>query len=145
VAGLVTLVARRGEVRADALGAKAVGGDPMRRDTSFRISSLTKPIAAATAMVLVDDGRLRLDEPVDRLLLELVDRRALKRLDGLLEDTVPAKRPITLRDRVTLRMGFGYILGPSDEYPILAAARTGSGGRDSSSTRRRAGWCPAPT
>src|SRR5215207_7536292 len=75
VPGLVTLVARRGEVRADAVGAKAVGSDPMRRDTIFRISSLTKPIAAAAAMVLVEDGRLRLDEPVDRLLPELVDRR----------------------------------------------------------------------
>ena len=107
VPGLVTLVARRGEVRADAVGAKAVGGDPMRHDTIFRISSLTKPIAAAAAMVLVEDGRLRLDEPVDRLLPELADRRVLKRLDGPLEDTVPAKRPITLRDLLTLRMGFG--------------------------------------
>jgi CubicO group peptidase (beta-lactamase class C family) len=122
VPGLVTLVARRDEVRADAVGAKAVGGDPMRHDTIFRISSLTKPIAAAAAMVLVEDGRLRLDEPVDRLLPELADRRVLKRLDGPLEDTVPAKRPITLRDLLTLRMGFGFVLGPPDAYPILAAA-----------------------
>src|SRR5215212_10189416 len=122
VPGLVTLVARRGEVRADAVGAKAVGGDPMRRDTIFRISSLTKPIAAAAAMVLVEDGRLLLEEPVDRLLPELSDRRVLKRLDGPLEDTVPAKRPITLRDLLTLRMGFGFVLGPPDAYPILVAA-----------------------
>jgi CubicO group peptidase (beta-lactamase class C family) len=121
VPGLVTLVSRRGEVRADAIGTKAVGGDAMRRDTIFRISSLTKPIAAAAAMILVDDGRLRLDEPVDRLLPELADRRVLKRLDGPLDDTVPAKRPITLRDLLTLRMGFGYIMGPPDAYPILAA------------------------
>jgi CubicO group peptidase (beta-lactamase class C family) len=122
VPGLVMLVSRRGEVHADAIGTKAVGGDAMRRDTIFRISSLTKPIAAAAAMILVDDGRLHLDEPVDRLLPELADRRVLKQLDGPLEDTVPAKRPISVRDLLTLRMGFGFIMGPLDAYPILAAA-----------------------
>ena len=76
----------------------------MRRDTIFRISSLTKPIAAAAAMVLVEDGWLRLDEPVDRLLPELADRRVLKRLDGSLDDTVPAKGPITPRDLLTMRI-----------------------------------------
>src|SRR5215211_6607313 len=120
VPGLVTLVARRGEVRADAVGAKAVGADPMRRDTIFRISSLTKPIAAAAAMVLVEDGRLRLDEPVDRLLPELADRRVLKRLDGPLDDTVPAKRPITVRDVLTFRLGLGMGFAPGDS-PIQRA------------------------
>ena len=121
VPGLVTLVARRGEVRADAVGAKAVGGAPMRRDTIFRISSLTKPIAAAAAMVLVEDGRLRLDEPVDRLLPELVDRRVLKRLDGPLDDTVPANRPITLRDLLTFRIGIGAVMVFPPRYPIQQA------------------------
>ena len=122
VPGLVTLVYRRGEAHADAIGARAFGGNPMRRDTIFRVSSLTKPVAAAAAMVLVEDGRVRLDEPVDRLLPELADRRVLRRLDGPLDDTVPAKRPITLRDLLTMRMGFGFIMGPPDDYPILAAA-----------------------
>ena len=122
VPGLVTLVDRRGEAHADTIGARAFGGNPMRRDTIFRVSSLTKPVAAAAAMVLVEDGRLRLDEPVDRLLPELADRRVLRRLDGPLDDTVPAKRPITLRDLLTMRMGFGFIMGPPDDYPILAAA-----------------------
>ena len=122
VPGLVTLVYRRGEAHADTIGARAVGGNPMRRDTIFRVSSLTKPVAAAAAMVLVEDGRVRLDEPVDRLLPELADRRVLRRLDGPLDDTVPAKRPITLRDLLTMRMGFGFIMGPPDDYPILAAA-----------------------
>ena len=67
----------------------------MRRDTIFRIASMTKPITAAAAMILVEECRLRLDEPVDRLLPELADRRVLKRLDGPLDDTVPANRPIT--------------------------------------------------
>src|SRR5919112_645302 len=122
VPGLVTLVYWRGEAHADTIGAKTFGGNPMRRDTIFRVSSLTKPIAAAAAMVLVEDGRVRLDEPVDRLLPELADRRVLRRLDGPLDDTVPAKRPITLRDLLTMRMGFGFIMGPPEAYPILAAA-----------------------
>ncbi len=98
VPGLVTLVARRGEVRVDAIGAKVVGGsDPMRRDTIFRIASMTKPIAAAAAMILVEECRLRLDDPVDGLLPELADRKVLCTIDGALDDIVPAKRPITLR------------------------------------------------
>src|SRR5919107_638134 len=128
VPGLVTLVYRRGEAHADTIGARAFG-NPMRRDTIFRVSSLTKPVAAAAAMVLVEDGRLRLDEPVDRLLPELADRRVLRRLYGPLYDTVPAKRPITLRDLLTMRMGFGFIMGPPEAYPILAAAEEQQLGR----------------
>src|SRR5947208_4054563 len=104
VPGLVTLVSRRGEVHVDAIGTKAIGGsDPIRRDTIFRISSMTKPITAAAAMILLEECRLRLDEPVDRLLPELAGRRLLKRLDGPVDDTVPANRPITVRDLLTFR------------------------------------------
>ena len=111
VPGLVTLVSRRGEVHVEAIGAKAAGGRaPIRRDTIFRISSMSKPIAAAAAMLLVEECRLRLDEPVDRLLPELADRKVLKRLDGPLDETVPASRPISLRDLLTLRMGLGYVM-----------------------------------
>jgi CubicO group peptidase (beta-lactamase class C family) len=122
VPGIVTLISRRGEVHADEIGMMAVGGsDPMRRDTIFRIASLSKPLAAAAAMILVEECKLRLDEPVDRLLPELASRRVLKRLDGPLDDTVPAKRPITVRDLLTLRMGLGYIMAPSSTYPIQTA------------------------
>ncbi len=122
VPGLVTLVARRGEVRVDAIGAKVVGGsDPMRRDTIFRIASMTKPIAAAAAMILVEECRLRLDDPVDGLLPELADRKVLRTIDGALDDIVPAKRPITLRDLLTLRLGIGAVLAPPGLYPIQAA------------------------
>jgi len=120
--GLVTLVSRRGEVHVDAIGMKTLAGsDPMRRDTIFRIASLTKPIAAAAAMILVEECRLRLDEPVDRLLPELAGRKVLKRLYGPLDDTVPAKRPISLRDLLTLRMGLGHIMEPSSAWPIQKA------------------------
>ena len=57
VPGLVTLVSRRGEVHVEAIGAKAVGGRaPIRRDTIFRISSMSKPVAAAAAILLVEDA-----------------------------------------------------------------------------------------
>jgi CubicO group peptidase (beta-lactamase class C family) len=121
VPGLVTLVSRRGEVHVDAIGTKAVGGDPIRRDTIFRISSMTKPVTAAATMILVEECKLRLDEPVDRLLPELAGRAVLKRLDGPLDDTVPAHRPITVRDLLTFRMGFGIIMAAWDLYPIQKA------------------------
>src|SRR5215210_173737 len=78
VPGIVTLVSRRGEVHVDAIGMKAIGGsEPMRRDTIFRIASVTKPIVAAAAMILVEECTLRLDDPVDRLLPELASRQVL--------------------------------------------------------------------
>jgi CubicO group peptidase (beta-lactamase class C family) len=122
VPGIVTLVSRRGEVHVEAIGMKAVGGsDPVRRDTIFRISSMTKPIAAAATMILVEECKLRLDEAVDRLLPELAGRKVLKRLDGPLDDTVPANRPITVRDLLTFRMGFGIVMAPPGTYPIQKA------------------------
>ncbi|HEV3113462.1 MAG TPA: serine hydrolase domain-containing protein [Candidatus Binataceae bacterium] len=122
VPGIVTLIARRGEVHVDAIGTKTLGGsDPMRRDTIFRITSMTKPITAAAAMILVEECKLRLDDPVDRLLPELGGRKVLKRLDGPLDDTVPANRPIALRDLLTMRLGLGMIFGPPDVYPIQKA------------------------
>jgi CubicO group peptidase (beta-lactamase class C family) len=120
--GIVTLLCRRGEVHVDVLGTKATGGgEPMRRDTLFRISSMTKPVTAVAALMLVEECRLRLDEPVDRLLPELAGRKVLKRLDGPLDDTVPAHRPITVRDLLTFRMGFGLIFQPSGGFPIQQA------------------------
>jgi len=123
VPGLVALVSRAGELRVDALGSLAVGGQSrVQRDTIFRIASMTKPVTAAAAMILVEECRLRLDEPVDRLLPELADRKVIKRFEGALDDTVPAKRSITVRDLLTFRMGFGIVVAPPDPCPILKAA-----------------------
>jgi CubicO group peptidase (beta-lactamase class C family) len=120
--GLVTFVGRRGEEHFDAIGLQSTGGDrPMGRDTIFRIASLSKPVFAVAAMMLVEECRLRLDEPVDRLIPELADRRVLRALNGPLEDTVAAERPITLRDLLTQRMGFGSIMEPCEDYPIVRA------------------------
>ena len=120
--GLVTLVSRRGEVHVAAIGMMAIGGsEPMRRDAIFRIASMTKPITAAATMILVEECKLRLDEPVDGLLPELANRRVLKLIDGPLDDTVPAKRSITVRDLLTFRMGFGSVMAPPGTYPIQKA------------------------
>src|ERR671913_2028947 len=122
VPGIVTLVSRRGEVHVDAIGTKAFGGsDPMQHDTIFRVASVTKPIVAAAAMVLVEECTLRLDEPVDPWLPELADRRVLRAVDSPLDDTVPANRPITLRDLLTFRLGYGAVFAPPGQYPIQQA------------------------
>jgi CubicO group peptidase (beta-lactamase class C family) len=124
VPGVVTLLSRRGEMRVDTIGTKALGGsDPMRRDTIFRITSMTKPITAVAAMILAEECKLRLDEPVDRLLPELANRKVLRRIDGPLDDTVSANRPITLRDLLTFRMGYGLGFEPPAGAPILEAIK----------------------
>jgi CubicO group peptidase (beta-lactamase class C family) len=123
IPGMVTLLARRGEVHVEALGALALGGsEPVRRDTLFRISSMTKPITAAAALILVEECRLRLDDPVDAWLPELASRRVLRCPDGPLDDTVPAQRPISLRDLLTFRLGLGMLVH-SEPWPIQLAER----------------------
>src|SRR5918998_5060427 len=119
VPGLVALLSRRGETHVDVIGTTAFDSDdPMRRDTIFRIASVTKPIVAVAAMILVEEGTLRLDEPVDRLLPELADRRVLRAIDSPLDDTLPANRPITLRDLLTFRLGIGSVMVFPPRYPI---------------------------
>jgi CubicO group peptidase (beta-lactamase class C family) len=123
--GLVTLLARGDEVHVDPIGWYASDrAEPMRRDTLFRIASLTKPVLATATMMLVEDGTLDLAEPVDRLLPELAGRRVLSRIDGPLSETVPAHRPITLEDLLTFRMGFGMLTEPTFDppFPIVTAA-----------------------
>ncbi|MEZ4732971.1 MAG: serine hydrolase domain-containing protein [Caldilineaceae bacterium] len=120
--GLVTLISRRGETHVDAIGHVAVEGSvPMQRDTIFRIASMTKPVTAVAALILVEECRLRLDDPVDEWLPELANRQVLKRLDAPLHETVPAERSITLRDLLTLRMGFGFVMDLSPAFPIWQA------------------------
>ncbi|MGW5002654.1 serine hydrolase domain-containing protein [Streptomyces hydrogenans] len=121
IPGLVALVGRGGHTHVEAMGTmRHDGGPPMRRDTVFRMASASKPVTMAAAMVLIDECRLRLDDPVDPWLPELADRRVLKRPDGPLDDTVPARRPITVRDLLTSTFGLGtdFELG---DAPIRAA------------------------
>jgi CubicO group peptidase (beta-lactamase class C family) len=122
VAGVVTLLSRRGETVVDTLGCQdLVHKDPIRRDSIFRIASMTKPITAVAAMLLVEECKLTLDEPIDSFLPELANRRVLKRIDGPIDQTVPANRPLTLRDLLSFRWGMGMLMGPEAEYPIQQA------------------------
>ena len=122
VPGLVLGLSRGDDVHIDAIGTAAAGGlEPIRPDAIFRITSMTRPVTAVAALMLVEQGRLELDEPVDRLLPELAGSRVLRRLDGPVNDTVAAERPVAVRDLLTFRSGFGMILAPPDEYPILRA------------------------
>jgi predicted dithiol-disulfide oxidoreductase (DUF899 family) len=122
VAGAVALTARQGTVRVDAAGVRDLtAAIPMRRDTLFRIASMTKPITAAAAMILVEEGRIALDDTVDRWLPELANRRVLRSMGAALDDTEPARRPITLDDLLTFRLGLGVIMAPAGRYPLQAA------------------------
>ena len=125
VPGVVALVARGDQVHVEALGKLAVGGAPVARDSLFRIASTTKPITAAVTLALVAEGLFGLDEPVDRLLPELAGRRVLTRIDGPLDDTVPADRAITARDLLTFTFGFGMAMemfATDDTWPVVQAA-----------------------
>jgi CubicO group peptidase (beta-lactamase class C family) len=122
VPALAALVACGDDVHVEALGERTLrDGAPLRRDAIFRIASLTKPIAAAAAMTMVDDGSLALDDPVDALVPELADRRVLRRQEGTLDDTVPAERSMTVEDLLTFRLGFGNIFAAPGTCPIQKA------------------------
>lgn len=122
VPGVVALIHRHGETHVEVHGTLAFElEEKMRRDTIFRVASITKPIAAAAAMMMVEEGLLRLDDPVDELLPELANRRVLKSLDSTLDDTVPANRSITLRDLLTFRPGIGAVIEFPSKHPIQKA------------------------
>ncbi|WP_327352613.1 serine hydrolase domain-containing protein [Streptomyces sp. NBC_01304] len=110
--GAVTLVARGDHVDVRAVGAAdAEGGVPMGRDTIFRIASVSKPVTAAAAMVLVDDGLIAPGDPVARWLPELAAPQVVRVPEGPVDDVVPAGRAITVEDLLTFRAGYGF---PSD-------------------------------
>jgi len=120
--GLVALVACGDDVHVEVLGAAALGDPrPLARDAIFRIASLTKPIAAAGTMVLVEDGVLSISDPVEKYLPELARRRVLRSLESALDDTLPAERSITIEDLLTFRLGFGSIMAAPGTYPIQDA------------------------
>jgi len=120
VPGLVALIARGETVHVHTAGVRDVqSGAPMQRDTIFAVASIGKPITAISALILVEDGVLGLDDPVDKWLPELANRRVVRSLASDLEDTVPAERPITLRDLLTLRMGLGAVFADPASSPLL--------------------------
>jgi CubicO group peptidase (beta-lactamase class C family) len=120
--GLVAAISRRGIEHLDAIGTLAFDRpEPMQPDTIFRLASVTKPITAVAAMILVEECKLRLDDPVDPFLPELANRKVLRRIDSELDDTVPAKRPITARDLLTFRSGYGEVAFLSPACPLQRA------------------------
>ncbi len=127
VPGAIVGLWRRGVLSLEAVGLAAPGeGTPITVDSLMRISSNTKPLAAAAALSLAQDGRLALDDPVERFVSELAGRRVLRRLDSALDDTEPAARLITVEDLLTMRLGFGFVL-ECESRAIAAAAAAGLG------------------
>src|SRR3954468_3007480 len=101
-------------------GTMSVGGSPMRADAIMRIQSMTKAVTTVAALRLVEAGRIRLDEPVERWLPELADRQVLKNPTADLADTSPAVRAITLRHLLTSTSGYGMVLTESPLRQAMA-------------------------
>jgi CubicO group peptidase (beta-lactamase class C family) len=78
---------------------------PMQADTVFRIASMTKPITSVAALMLLEEGLLRLDDPIERWLPEFADPQVLRRPDAALDDTQAAERSILVHDLLTHRAG----------------------------------------
>jgi CubicO group peptidase (beta-lactamase class C family) len=110
LAGAATLVWRRGEVvDVAAVGRRDLTANlPVERDTIFRIASMTKPVTAVAALMLLDEGRFALDDPITRVVPELARLRVLRNPEGPLDETEPAERAITFRDLLTHRSGLTY-------------------------------------
>ena len=110
LSGAVTLIWRQGEiVQVNTLGRRDIEADkPMTRDTLFRIASMTKPITSVAALMLVEEGKLSLADPITRWAPEFADMRVLKSAGGPVEDTYPAPRDITIEDLLTHRAGLAY-------------------------------------
>jgi CubicO group peptidase (beta-lactamase class C family) len=110
IPGVVCLVWRRGELLAvDAEGLRDIeAGLPMERDTIFRIASMSKPVTTTAALILMERGVMRLEDPITQWAPEFADMRVLRRADGPLTDTYPAPRVITVEDLMTHRSGLSY-------------------------------------
>src|SRR4051794_28137113 len=136
VAGAVVAVARRGKVAMfEAFGEGEAGsGRPMKPDAIVRIYSMTKPITTVAAMILVEEGKVGLDDPVSKYLPEF---KALRVQAGTGDETVPTKREVTVRDLMRHTSGLTYgvfgdtpvdrlykkagVLAPTDALPDLVA------------------------
>lgn len=124
IPGLVFAVHLRGHTHVDCLGTMSFASpEKMKRDTIFRLASTTKPITAVAAMTLVDENKIHLDEPVDEWLPELKNRKVLRTINSDINDTVPAKRRMTVRDLLTFRSGYGELGFIAPICPLAMAMR----------------------
>lgn len=121
LAGVVTLTSRGGQiVQSDAIGWRDLETrDALRPDTLFRIASMTKPITSVAALMLIEEGKLALDDPIARWVPELSQPLVLLAPQGPLRDIEPARRPITVEDLLTHRAGIAY--GFFSEGPLQQA------------------------
>ena len=118
LSGIVTLVWRKGqEVQLNLIGKRDIAKNlPMERDTLFRIASMTKPITSVAALMLIEEGRIALSDPIGKWLPEFAEMKVLKAPDGPLGETVPSPRAITIEDLMTHRGGLAY--GFTSKGPI---------------------------
>ena len=117
--GAVGLIACGDRLEVAAVGSAALDGVPMARDAIFRLASITKPITAAAVLMLVDDGRIALDDPIDEWLPELASPVVVRTPDSAVDDVVPALRPITVFDLLSSRAGYGF----SSDFALPAVQR----------------------
>jgi CubicO group peptidase (beta-lactamase class C family) len=110
LAGVVTLTSHRGEiVQAETLGWSDIETKTaMRSDSLFRIASMTKPITSVAALMLIEQGKIALSDPISRWIPEFANPRVLRNAAGPLQDRVPAQRAITVEDLLTHRSGIAY-------------------------------------
>ena len=121
LAGVVTLLWRKGEVaQVNTVGYRDLAAKaPMTRDTLFRIASMTKPVTSVAALMLMEEGKLKLEDPVTKWLPELKDMLVLEDATGPLDKTYPAAREITVEDLFTHRAGLAYAF--TSQGPIAHA------------------------
>jgi CubicO group peptidase (beta-lactamase class C family) len=110
IPGVICLVWQRGELQQLAIaGLRNIEKKlPVERDTIFRIASMSKPITSVAALILIDKGVMRLEDPISKWAPEFAQMRVLRRPDGPLEETYPAPRAITIEDLLTHRSGLSY-------------------------------------
>ena len=120
VAGITTLLARHGKVVEFNTYGKAslASGQPMGKDAIFRIYSMTKPVTGVAMMILFEEGKWRLDDPVTRYVPEFKNLKVMVKADkdGKITEVEDMKRPPTMREIMSHTAGFGYGLG--DEHPV---------------------------
>ncbi len=110
ISGAVTLVARNGQIaHHEAQGLMDIEGKkPIRKDAMFRMASSTKPVASVAIMMLMEEGKIRLSDPVSKFIPEFKNTKvAVKSSTGSESELVPAAREITIRDLLTHTSGLG--------------------------------------
>jgi CubicO group peptidase (beta-lactamase class C family) len=110
LSGMVTLVWRQGEeVQLNAIGRRDIEANkPMTRDTLFRIASMTKPVTSVAALMLLEEGKLKLSDSITKWMPEFADMRVLRDAAGPVEETYVSPRAITVEDLMTHRSGLAY-------------------------------------